>query len=140
MTRVIMYGLEDHTALAHFYLSHDSRYQVAAFTVTREFQPTGRLLDALSVPADRQGLWPEGASRIGIRWPQKRPRIRLGLLLHPRTRGVATFSVNTPLAPRRFFGRGQHIQIQDLHLRQFSPLSPLLPDEAPLTCVAHARV
>jgi sugar O-acyltransferase (sialic acid O-acetyltransferase NeuD family) len=39
MTGVIIFGLQDFASLAHFYLTHDSTFQVAAFTVTREHSP-----------------------------------------------------------------------------------------------------
>jgi sugar O-acyltransferase (sialic acid O-acetyltransferase NeuD family) len=40
MARVIVFGLQDFAALAHYYLSHDSDHEVVAFTVTREYMPT----------------------------------------------------------------------------------------------------
>lgn len=37
MTKVVIFGVLDTAELAHFYLTHDSSYEVAAFTVDREF-------------------------------------------------------------------------------------------------------
>jgi sugar O-acyltransferase (sialic acid O-acetyltransferase NeuD family) len=39
MARVIIFGLRDFASLAHFYLTHDSRCEVAGFTVSSEHLP-----------------------------------------------------------------------------------------------------
>ncbi|GAB3947928.1 acetyltransferase [Spirosoma harenae] len=37
MAKVIIFGVMDTAELAHFYLTHDSEHEVAAFTVSREY-------------------------------------------------------------------------------------------------------
>ena len=38
MAKVIIFGVLDTAELAHFYLTHDSEHEVAAFTVNREYR------------------------------------------------------------------------------------------------------
>jgi len=37
MSKVIIFGMRDNAALAHYYLTHDSKDEVVAFTVDKEF-------------------------------------------------------------------------------------------------------
>jgi sugar O-acyltransferase (sialic acid O-acetyltransferase NeuD family) len=39
MNRVIIFGLQDFASLAHFYLTHDTQFEVVAFTASREYLP-----------------------------------------------------------------------------------------------------
>jgi sugar O-acyltransferase (sialic acid O-acetyltransferase NeuD family) len=49
MERIIVFGVQDFASLAHFYLKHDSKYQVVAFCVNREFLPEDRTFEGLPV-------------------------------------------------------------------------------------------
>lgn len=49
MAKVIIFGLQDFASLAHFYLKHDSDYEVAAFTATREYLPEERTFEGLPI-------------------------------------------------------------------------------------------
>jgi sugar O-acyltransferase (sialic acid O-acetyltransferase NeuD family) len=49
MARVIVFGLRDFAALAHFYLEHDTDHQVVAFTVTGDHVPTERSFEGKPV-------------------------------------------------------------------------------------------
>ena len=42
MKRVIVFGTADFASLAHFYLRHDSPYEVEAFCVSEEYLPASR--------------------------------------------------------------------------------------------------
>jgi sugar O-acyltransferase (sialic acid O-acetyltransferase NeuD family) len=39
MARVVIFGVQDFAELAHYYLTHDSPHEVAAFSVNREYMP-----------------------------------------------------------------------------------------------------
>lgn len=49
MAKVIIFGLMDFASLAHFYLKHDSRHEVVAFSVTKEFLPADGTFEGLPV-------------------------------------------------------------------------------------------
>lgn len=51
MRKVIIFGLNDFAELAHYYLTHDSEYTVAAFSVHKEFLPNNREFKGLPVLA-----------------------------------------------------------------------------------------
>ena len=50
MAKVIIFGVMDTAELAHFYLTHDSEHDVAAFTVSREYM-TGTEFQGLPLVA-----------------------------------------------------------------------------------------
>ena len=63
MARVIIFGLQDFASLAHFYLSHDSEHEVAAFTVTQDYLPADPVFEGKPVvPFEglEQALSPRG--------------------------------------------------------------------------------
>ena len=49
MAKVIIFGAQDFASLAHFYLNHDSEYEVEAFTVTRDYLPEDRIFEGLPI-------------------------------------------------------------------------------------------
>ena len=49
MAKVIIFGAQDFASLAHFYLNHDSEYEVEAFTVTRDYLPEERIFEGLPI-------------------------------------------------------------------------------------------
>jgi sugar O-acyltransferase (sialic acid O-acetyltransferase NeuD family) len=49
MAHVIVFGLQDFAALAHFYLKRDSEHEVAAFTVTGDYLPPERVFEGKPV-------------------------------------------------------------------------------------------
>ena len=40
MAKVIIFGVADFASLAHFYLKHDTKHEVIAFSVSAEYLPT----------------------------------------------------------------------------------------------------
>ncbi len=59
MEKVVIFGGTDRAVLAHFYLTHDSPYEVAAFTVDREFIREERLCGLPVVPfEDVESVYP----------------------------------------------------------------------------------
>jgi sugar O-acyltransferase (sialic acid O-acetyltransferase NeuD family) len=49
MSKVIIFGIQDFASLAHFYLRHDSRNEVVAFSVTEQYLPADRHFEGLPV-------------------------------------------------------------------------------------------
>lgn len=49
MAKVVIFGVLDTAQLAHFYLTHDSEHDVAAFTVHREYMPDAPEFEGLPV-------------------------------------------------------------------------------------------
>jgi len=49
MNKVVVFGVMDFAELAHFYLTHDSDYEVVAFTVNEEYLPEDRKFHGLPV-------------------------------------------------------------------------------------------
>ena len=50
MKNVIIFGTQDLAELAHYYLTHDSDYNVVAFSVSKEFMDSGEFLGLPIVP------------------------------------------------------------------------------------------
>lgn len=51
MARVIIFGVADFASLAHFYLRHDTKHEVIAFSVSAEYLPADRTFEGLPVVA-----------------------------------------------------------------------------------------
>ena len=49
MAKVIIFGILDTAELAYFYLKHDSKHEVVAFSVTRDYLPEDRKFDGLPI-------------------------------------------------------------------------------------------
>lgn len=49
--KIIIFGIQDYAELAHYYLTHDSDYEVVAFSVNEEYLPEGRHFLGLPVVA-----------------------------------------------------------------------------------------
>lgn len=49
MARVVIFGLQDNSSLAHFYLQHDSEHEVVSFTVNRDYLPADGRFEGLPV-------------------------------------------------------------------------------------------
>lgn len=49
MAQVIIFGLSDSSSLAHVYLKHDSKHDVIAFTVSKEYMPDNKLFEGCPV-------------------------------------------------------------------------------------------
>jgi sugar O-acyltransferase (sialic acid O-acetyltransferase NeuD family) len=47
--KVIIFGIEDYAELAHYYLAHDSPYEVAAFCVNEKYIPSERSFKGLPI-------------------------------------------------------------------------------------------
>ncbi len=47
--QVVIFGVSQLASLAHFYLNHDSPYEVVAFTVDRDYLPEGNRFEGLPV-------------------------------------------------------------------------------------------
>src|SRR5690606_41848109 len=45
MKKVVLFGVLDTAELAHYYLTHDSDYEVVAFTVHKKYPETDRFKD-----------------------------------------------------------------------------------------------
>lgn len=48
-SQVIIFGIQDYAELAHFYLTNDSKYDVAAFCVSKEYMPQTKKFKGLPV-------------------------------------------------------------------------------------------
>ena len=48
---MIIFGVADFASLAHFYLRHDTKHEVVAFSVSAEYMPAGRTFEGLPVVA-----------------------------------------------------------------------------------------
>lgn len=51
MAKVIIFGIADFASLAHFYLKHDTKHDVVAFSVNSEYLPQDRTFEGLPVVA-----------------------------------------------------------------------------------------
>jgi sugar O-acyltransferase (sialic acid O-acetyltransferase NeuD family) len=49
VAKVIIFGTADFASLAHFYLKHDTKHEVAAFSVNAEYMPPDRTFEGLPV-------------------------------------------------------------------------------------------
>ncbi len=49
MNKVIIFGLQDFAELAHYYLVHDSKFDVVAFTVNEKYLPVDKMFRNLPV-------------------------------------------------------------------------------------------
>jgi len=49
--KVIIFGLQDYAELAHYYLTHDSEYEVVAFSVSEAYMPRDKKFKGLPVIA-----------------------------------------------------------------------------------------
>ena len=59
MEKVVVFGNGEIASVAHFYLTHDSPYEVAAFTVDREFMKQERFIELPVVPFDKvEAIYP----------------------------------------------------------------------------------
>jgi len=59
MEKVVVFGNGEIASVAHFYLTHDSPYEVAAFTVDREFIEKERFMELPVVPFDKvEAIYP----------------------------------------------------------------------------------
>lgn len=47
--KVVIFGLQDYAELAHYYLTNDSKYEVAAFCVNEKYLPAERIFKGLPV-------------------------------------------------------------------------------------------
>lgn len=47
--KVVIFGVKDFAELAHYYLTHDSDYEVVAFTVNKEYLPEDKFFHGLPV-------------------------------------------------------------------------------------------
>ena len=51
MAKIIIFGMKDFTTLAHYYLDHDSKHEVVAFCVSKEYLPLEMCFEGLPVIA-----------------------------------------------------------------------------------------
>ena len=51
MAKVVIFGLQDNSSLAHFYLKHDSEHETVAFTVNRNYLPENDQFEGLPIVA-----------------------------------------------------------------------------------------
>ena len=51
MAKVIIFGVADFASLGHFYLKHDTKHEVVAFSVSAEFMPPDKSFEGLPVVA-----------------------------------------------------------------------------------------
>lgn len=60
MSKIVIFGIKDFSELAHYYLVHDSPYEVVAFSVNRDYLPEATMFRGLPVVAfeDVQDLYP----------------------------------------------------------------------------------
>jgi len=49
VAKVVIFGIRDFAELAHYYLSHDTRHEVVAFTVTAPYMPPEKTLRGLPI-------------------------------------------------------------------------------------------
>lgn len=67
MEKVIIFGNKKLAELAHFYLTHDSPYKVAAFTVNNEFIENKQFMDLPVIPFEKvEKLYPPDKFRMFI--------------------------------------------------------------------------
>ncbi|GGB08601.1 acetyltransferase [Puia dinghuensis] len=60
--KVVIFGIQDYAELAHYYLEHDSPYEVVGFCVNKEYLPEDRSFRGLPVVAfeDVEDQYPAG--------------------------------------------------------------------------------
>ncbi len=51
MANIVIFGTLDSASLAHFYLKHDTKHQVVAFSVSAEYMPADKRFEGLPVVA-----------------------------------------------------------------------------------------
>jgi sugar O-acyltransferase (sialic acid O-acetyltransferase NeuD family) len=51
VAKVIIFGIADFASLAHFYLRHDTKHDVVAFSVSAEYMPPSKMFEGLPVVA-----------------------------------------------------------------------------------------
>lgn len=65
-TKVVIFGVSQLASLAHFYLNHDSPYEVVAFTVDKDYVPAEGTYEGLPVVAFEEvsGIYPPDQFRM----------------------------------------------------------------------------
>lgn len=67
MSRIVVFGVGQLAEVAHFYLTHDSPHEVAAFTVDAEYQKADTHAGLPVVPFERvQDLYPPGEFQMFV--------------------------------------------------------------------------
>ena len=67
MEQVIVFGVGQIASVAHFYLTHDSPYEVAAFSVDKEFMKENEFLGLPVVPFDEvEAIYPPDKFRMFV--------------------------------------------------------------------------
>lgn len=95
MKKIIIFGLQDFAELAHYYLCHDSPYEVVAFTVNSEYIPDERFFKGLPVvPFEEleQFYPPANFSLFAPMSPKQMNKVREKIYMEGKLRGYSFIS------------------------------------------------
>ena len=94
MARVVLFGVLDTAELAHFYLTHDSEYEVVAFTVTQEYLDRTTFCDLPVVPFEEvQDTYPpDGYRFFAPMTGRKMNQLRESIYLQAKDKGYELIS------------------------------------------------
>lgn len=95
MAKVIIFGLQDFAELAHYYLTHDSAHEVAAFSVNQKYMPANPVFCGLPVvPFEEieKKYPPSGYSFFAPMAPNKMNKLREQIYNSIKAKGYSMIS------------------------------------------------
>src|SRR5216683_7880756 len=127
MAKVIIFGIADFASLAHFYLKHDTRHDVVAFSVSAQYMPPGGTFEGLPVVAFEEVEHKYPTSDYSFFAPmshRKMNRLREGVYNQIKAKGyrlISYVSSRATVWPEARIGDNCFI-LEDNTLQPFTPI------------------
>jgi sugar O-acyltransferase (sialic acid O-acetyltransferase NeuD family) len=127
VAKVIVFGMADFASLAHFYLKHDTKHEVVAFSVNADYMPADKSFEGLPVvPFEEveQSHPPSDYAFFAPMSPRKMNRVREGIYNNIKTKGyqmVSYVSSRATVWPEAPIGDNCFI-LEDNTLQPFTPI------------------
>src|SRR6202162_4284725 len=127
MANVIIFGVADFASLAHFYLKHDSKQKVVAFSVSMEYMPPDKTFEGLPVVAFQEVEQKYPASDYSFFAPmshRKMNRSREGVYKQIKAKGyqlISYVSSKATVWPEAQIGDNCFI-LEDNTLQPYTPI------------------
>lgn len=127
MAKVIIFGMADFASLAHFYLKHDTKHEVIAFSVSSEFMPADRSFEGLPVIAFEEienEYPPSDYAFFAPLSPRKMNRLRESIYNQIKTKGyqlISYISSKATVWPEARIGDNCFI-LEDNTLQPYTPI------------------
>ena len=127
MARVIIFGIADFASLAHFYLKHDSKHEVVAFSVSSQYMPSEKIFEGLPVVAFEEvetKYSPSDFAFFAPLSPRKMNRLRESVYHQIKAKGyqlVSYVSSKATVWPEAQIGENCFI-LEDNTLQPYTPI------------------